>query len=1306
MYDGMTPPWSSIHRYVCICLLASMMLLVITMLDGSVEAYDPEDPATWNWTIAGDIVTYCNATVLLDENITVKAGGSLHLVNVTVTFNVSYDVIEGHVYGILVEDGGELIVDDWDKDPSTQSDASVIRNWRDYESFTFLCEEGSKLLIRNSIVRNCFYSPGFLIRTDDATILSSICTFNRINVNGENAFLTMKDTTTYYAGEAVNILGGSANITGCHFLNGDRANIYVSDSRSVSISNSTFKDNHSGAIYAENSSISITDCSMTNLSYSGIFFRDNVTSVISGCTIEGPQWGIYCYYSSKVEVEDCDISSTDFGIWSYFTKELSITRTILKNGNSTAVHCNNTSPIITDCSIRGWAHGLVLENSTNFLVERCSFEGNLGTAVRLANETSNGSHGIIRDCTFRSNTRSGIWLEGDSTCLVSNGTFADNGWYGIQCEEDATLDWDIKTDTLVVNETLWIRGFVTIDTGGNLTLVNTSMIFAEHMTGGWGDVTISGGEMWVLDGSPDVNGDGSEVTVDLDNQGELGDLRLWVRDGGRINAARSFFLAAQVRVVDGAFNALECQFSKSNTSVNATEGIGGHAVVGLVECTFTDGVQGVVADEASVSVVGCSFLRMAEAVNLTRCRDVFINDTTVISTEVGVRLSSTVDVWVQNCTLRFCKDAVWVKKSLNTIVNNSTIDSSLSHGIRAFDFTVYVFSSTISRCRAGGTVVDVGTLWMSNCSISNNERVGIWGNRTYLTMVGTSVTGTDGIGVWNSYNMTGGEPLDMYLMRDCFLQGSTAYDLRLEGRFIARVYNTRIEPEDTRVYDEVQLEVYNPYSLEVRVMGVQPVPPPPVDYTLIDPFGKVTGLGTFPNGTNELAALWALAWTMNATDTTVHTPYKATVTVVGRDWTGDVELGFGKKSVIVVDLELLPKMSTPETIVEGEDVLLDASNSVGYPFGIAHWTWELGDGTVMEGPKVTVRFPGDGEQRIRLTIEDTVGNNKTVSFKLTVQDAVPEAHILPGTPDTVDEDQVLTLEGRYVAQVDDVIVQEWDFGDGNTATGSSATHAYKKAGSYNITFTVLEEDGSYAEDVLVVTVVNVAPTAIIKEVELEVGKRERFDLDGSLSTDTPSDRGTLSYMWDMGGDPFLTGAQAFWRFEEVGVYTINLMVVDDDGDWDRTSMTVTVVNRPPTIGPIPDARLNATDPVWSHKLEVSDPDDDLRNLTLSFPEFEPGGAFSAWVERDDDGGWTVYVRPTEERDGSRADVEVTVRDPDGGTASTTFTIDIDTSMVEYEIMTMWWVVLVMVLILAVLSVGYMLHVRRTQRPPQPPEDGA
>jgi chitodextrinase len=435
------------------------------------------------------------------------------------------------------------------------------------------------------------------------------------------------------------------------------------------------------------------------------------------------------------------------------------------------------------------------------------------------------------------------------------------------------------------------------------------------------------------------------------------------------------------------------------------------------------------------------------------------------------------------------------------------------------------------------------------------------------------------------------------------------------------------------------------------------------------------------------------------------------VTVVGRDHS----LDFGTDELVrtyYVDIypDLVHHIVHPETIVEGQPISLDASSSLCYPFGLGYVLWDLdGDEVVdVNGTVPEWTFPGEGRFNVEVTLVDTVGNENKTVIRVTVVDSVPNVEIVSEVPDEVDEDEEVTLEGRYTGSVDEVILQEWDFGDGTLGSGASVSHRWEKDGEYTITYTVLEIDGSFSNDTRTITVVNVSPTAVLKVETVNVGKRERFDLDGTASFDTPSDNGSLSYLWDMGGEPFLTGAQAFWRFNETGTYEIRLMVLDDDGSWDSATMTVTVANRVPVIGPIPDAHLKASDPVWSHKLEVSDPDDDLHNLTLVYPEFEPGGAFATWVERDDDGGWTVYVRPKESRDGWRADVEVTVRDPEGAKDSTTFEILIDVTDVPDNDGggSMLWLMLVAVAILVGLTVIYFRLARRQVPPPPSDEEQA
>jgi PKD repeat protein len=53
---------------------------------------------------------------------------------------------------------------------------------------------------------------------------------------------------------------------------------------------------------------------------------------------------------------------------------------------------------------------------------------------------------------------------------------------------------------------------------------------------------------------------------------------------------------------------------------------------------------------------------------------------------------------------------------------------------------------------------------------------------------------------------------------------------------------------------------------------------------------------------------------------------------------------------------------------------------------------------------------------------------------------------------------------------------EWDFGDGATGTGETATHAYTNPGDYTVTLTVKDAAGNQATDTLTVTVAGGFPT--------------------------------------------------------------------------------------------------------------------------------------------------------------------------------------------------------------------------------------
>ena len=72
---------------------------------------------------------------------------------------------------------------------------------------------------------------------------------------------------------------------------------------------------------------------------------------------------------------------------------------------------------------------------------------------------------------------------------------------------------------------------------------------------------------------------------------------------------------------------------------------------------------------------------------------------------------------------------------------------------------------------------------------------------------------------------------------------------------------------------------------------------------------------------------------------------------------------------------------------------------------------------------------------------------------------------------------------------------------------------------------------------------NQAPTAVIKgPAQVETGAA--FQLDATGSTD---DHGIAAYMWSFGDGASAQGAQASHTYQNAGIYTVSLTVVDAQG---------------------------------------------------------------------------------------------------------------------------------------------------------------
>ena len=136
----------------------------------------------------------------------------------------------------------------------------------------------------------------------------------------------------------------------------------------------------------------------------------------------------------------------------------------------------------------------------------------------------------------------------------------------------------------------------------------------------------------------------------------------------------------------------------------------------------------------------------------------------------------------------------------------------------------------------------------------------------------------------------------------------------------------------------------------------------------------------------------------------------------------------------------------------------------------------------------------------------------------------------------------------------------WDYGDGSSDTGITQSHAYSKPGFYNVTLTVIDDDGG--EDITwLIIKVNTPPhaeavldtnaTRIVKGNVLINDKvfflaTNCYDSDGShyIESDTSTWPLDIEYHWEFGDGNFSTSQNPAHEYKETGIYKVELTVID------------------------------------------------------------------------------------------------------------------------------------------------------------------
>ncbi|CAK8718439.1 hypothetical protein GMJAKD_07670 [Candidatus Electrothrix aarhusensis] len=260
---------------------------------------------------------------------------------------------------------------------------------------------------------------------------------------------------------------------------------------------------------------------------------------------------------------------------------------------------------------------------------------------------------------------------------------------------------------------------------------------------------------------------------------------------------------------------------------------------------------------------------------------------------------------------------------------------------------------------------------------------------------------------------------------------------------------------------------------------------------------------------------------------------------------------------ILINAAPLAKFTFQQVAAPGEEVLLDAGQSLDSDGSITAYTWNFGEkseqgeqgeqGEPKSGETVRHTWQRPGVYTVRLQVRDDSGlsNSTNEAVGKIVINTAPEPVITAssvvaaaGVPVSFSAEKSRDVDGSISAYT-------WDFGDGTTGQSEQSRHVYAEPGLYTVRLTAVDDSGvGNAEQSCEQTVrINAPPVPVITVPAVVNTSQVVFDASASSDADDE----IISYAWDFGDGSKGEGIMVEHIYPLPGSYTVQLRVTDASG---------------------------------------------------------------------------------------------------------------------------------------------------------------
>ncbi len=236
-------------------------------------------------------------------------------------------------------------------------------------------------------------------------------------------------------------------------------------------------------------------------------------------------------------------------------------------------------------------------------------------------------------------------------------------------------------------------------------------------------------------------------------------------------------------------------------------------------------------------------------------------------------------------------------------------------------------------------------------------------------------------------------------------------------------------------------------------------------------------------------------------------------------------------------------------------------NSIDLDGNITQWIWDFGDGSIGYGKNATHEYADNGIYTINLTVIDNDGGIAYAEKQIEVLNREPVANFTwtPANPTDIEE-AIFNASSSY--DLDGYVVNyTWDFGDGSIGYGKIVNHSYSDDGTYTVTLTIKDNDGAMATISKTIEVRNIAPVSNFSWKPERPTDLQSIDF---ISNCSDADGFIVNYTWNFGNGNYSYGKNVTYKYADNGIYTVKLVVYDDDGAKAEVEKQIEVLNVKPT----------------------------------------------------------------------------------------------------------------------------------------------